>query len=60
MRRLAWSTTVVAGAMAAASVAFAFADDDVERVGAHLHAAVRETVQPSHLSLWVPIRRRTP
>jgi hypothetical protein len=30
---------------------------EVERVAAHLHAAVRDTVQPAHLTLWLPAER---
>ena len=30
---------------------------EVERVAAHLHAAVRDTVQPAHLTLWLPSER---
>jgi hypothetical protein len=32
---------------------------DVDAVGAELRAAVSETVQPAHLTLWMPTDRRT-
>src|SRR3954451_19044887 len=30
---------------------------DVDHVAAHLHDAVRDTVQPAHLTLWLPTER---
>ena len=51
MSRLAWSTTVVTGAMAAASVAFAFADD-----GTRLPAGEGATVSaPAQLMFGVMV-----